>query len=95
MYDVTVRQVGQPIDLSTPHVLQRAEVQQILSIAMHEYPSSRADFTYNRTFFRYPTERDRFGTWDLGFGRAAWAGFYSCLLFPHGEFKLLVNLDGK
>jgi hypothetical protein len=109
-YDVFIKQVGDPIDLSILRVLkdifqtqsndnirsnelQRAK--QMLSIVLHENCSSQADFIFNRLFFSRPLASDRYGSWDLGLGKAVWRGFYSCLIFANGAHQLLMNLDSK
>ena len=108
-YQVTVKQAGDPVDLSLLQHLDQLyaatnqsndrlehlqSVKQVLSIALHEHCSSHAEFIYNRSFFATPSN-DRYGVWDLGQGKALWRGFYSCLVFAKGEHKLLMNLDGE
>jgi hypothetical protein len=67
----------------------------MLSIVLHENCSSLADFIFARLFFSQPLPQDRYGSWDLGLGKAVWRGFYSCLVFTKGRHQLLMNLDGK
>lgn len=109
-YDVFVRKVGNPIDLACLRALkdfsqaqsddnininELESIKQMLSIALHEHCSSNADFIVNRSFFSRQLATNRFGSWDLGLGKAIWRGFYSCLVFGKGEYQLLMNLDGK
>ena len=109
-YDVTVKKVGNPIDLACLGALkdfsqaqnddninidELQSIKQMLSIALHEHCSSNADFIVNRSFFSRSVATDRYGSWDLGLGKAIWRGFYSCLVFGKGEYQLLMNLDGK
>lgn len=109
-YDVFIKQVGDPIDLSFLRVLKDLfqtqsddnirlndlqNAKQMLSIALHENCSSQADFIFNRSFFSRSLASDRHGGWDLGLGKAMWRGFYSCLVFANGAHQLLMNLDSK
>ena len=109
-YQVFVKKVGNPIDLSILRVLtdlfqtQRGDnirtnelkrVEQALSIVLHEKCSSKADFIFNRSFFTWSVATDRHGSWDLGLGKAMWRGFYSCLVLANGDYQLLMNIDGN
>lgn len=109
-YEVYVKQVGRPIDLRFLSVLEDfyqaqsddnidlnelQSTKQMLSIALHENCSSNADFIFNRSFFSRSLATDRYGSWDLGLGKAVWRGFYSCLVFGKGMYQLMMNLDGK
>lgn len=69
--------------------------QQMLSIVLHENCSSQAEFIFKRSFFSRSLASDIYGSWDLGLGKAAWRGFYSCLVFANGVHQLLMNLDSK
>jgi hypothetical protein len=90
-YKISIKQVGDPIDLSLlrspinfyenksdlgvkPNDLQK--IRQMLSMVLHEYCSSQADFISNRSFFSLSLLQDRHGSWDLGLGKAMWRGFY-------------------
>ncbi|CAF1176658.1 unnamed protein product [Rotaria sordida] len=100
-FKFTIKLVGDPIDFSllrSPNAFLTAhrdltQVKQALSIALHEHCSSHAEFVYNRLFYAQPTVEYQYGYWDLGMGKALWRGFYSCLKFANGTYKLLTNLD--
>jgi hypothetical protein len=109
-YKVSIKQVGNPIDLHLLRSLREFyesgnnndinskdihSIKQVLSLALHENCSSRADFIYNRSFFSQPASENAHDCWDLGLGKALWRGFYSCLVFSKGHHQLLMNLDGK
>jgi hypothetical protein len=109
-YQVSIKLVGNPIDLRSLCSFEGMyesksntniesddlqHIKQVLSIALHEHCSSQADYIYNRTFFTQPVLQNRYSHWDLGLGKAAWRGFYSCLVFTKGRHQLLMNLDGK
>lgn len=108
-FKVKIQPAGTPVDLtvlqnidlllnsfeeSNERKEQLQNIQQVLSIALHEHCSSTADFIFNRTFFINP-DANQYGSWDLGEGKAMWRGFYSCLVFGKGEYRLMMNLDGK
>ncbi|CAF1546280.1 unnamed protein product [Rotaria sordida] len=107
-YQIFIKRVGNPIDLSLLHSLDEFYntktnsninvndiqiIQQILSIVLHENCSSNATHIYNRSFFTQPTLQNKHDYWDLGLGKALWRGFYSCLVFANGTNRLLMNLD--
>ncbi|UJR09387.1 hypothetical protein I4U23_013630 [Adineta vaga] len=107
-YQFSIKQAGNPTNLNLLKLLENYStfkdisdddknnlryIQQMLSLVLHEYCSSNADFICNRTFFRQPTTEDAHTYWDLGMGKAAWRGFYSCLVFANGTHQLLMNLD--
>jgi len=109
-YEICIKQVGNPVDLSLLRSLKEfsetksddnielndlQSVKQMLSVVLHEHCSSQAEFIFNRSFYSQPAVEDRFGNWDLGLGKAAWRGFYSCLIFSKGAHQLLMNLDGE
>jgi hypothetical protein len=109
LHTVIVQRVGNPVDLSMLQNLNQLfdmanqsndkleelqNIKQVLSIALHEHCSSHAAFTYTRSFYT-PTIEGQHGEWDLGYGKAMWRGFYSCLVFARGKHQLLMNLDGK
>ncbi|CAF1451736.1 unnamed protein product [Rotaria magnacalcarata] len=107
-YEICVKRVGDPIDLSllnplrTFHQMENdsninfnyiQKIKQIFSIVLHENCSSHATYIYNRSFFTQPTLENEHGYWDLGLGKASWRGFYSCLVLANGTHQLLMNLD--
>jgi len=109
-YQVSIKQAGNPINLSllrsvkeiygtdsdhNIHINDLHYIRQMLSIVLHEHCSSQADYIYNRTFFTQPVLQNKYSHWDLGLGKAAWRGFYSCLVFANGSHQLLMNLDCK
>jgi len=109
-YKFSIQKAGDPIDLSLLQSLRKFyetgndeninsnnihSIKQVLSIALHEHCSTRADFIYNRTFYLHPSLGDTHDSWDLGLGKAVWRGFYSALTFSKGHHQLLMNLDGK
>ena len=108
-FKVIIQPAGNPADLallqnldqmlnrpdeSNERMTELQNIQQVLSIALHENCSRNADFIFNRTFFVQPTAPNYHGSWDLGEGKAMWRGFYSCLVFGKGEYRLMMNLDG-
>lgn len=70
-------------------------IRHILAVVLHEKCSSEADFIFSRSFFSQPTSPNSYGGWDLGLGKAAWSGFYSCPVVTKDSYPLSVNLDGK
>ncbi|CAF1368534.1 unnamed protein product, partial [Adineta ricciae] len=108
-HKVVVQRVGIPVDLALIRNLNELfdpssltneriedlqEVKQVLSVALHEHCSSQASFVFTRSFFT-PSTDGHGCEWDLGLGKAAWRGFYSCLVFSKGKHQLLMNLDVK
>jgi hypothetical protein len=109
-YKMSVKQVADPLDLSLLRFLKEfyetksddnaklndpQNVKQIFSIVLYEHCSSQADFIFGRSFFSQPLSQDRYGSRDLGLGKAVWREFSSCLVFTKGRNQLLMNLDGK
>jgi hypothetical protein len=109
-YKISIKHVGHPVDLNLLRTLKEFDkpksdaninlddlqnIKRILSIVLHQNCSSQADFIFNRSFFSLSPSQDRHGSWDLGLGKAMWRGFYSCLVFAKGNYKLLMNLDSK
>ncbi|CAF2999218.1 unnamed protein product [Rotaria sp. Silwood2] len=109
-YQIVIKQVGNPIDLNLLcclNELYRTDnnsninlndvriIHQMLSIVLHQYWSSNATHIYNRSYFVQPTLNNQYGYWDLGLGKAAWRGFYSCLVLANGTHRLLMDLGGK
>lgn len=109
-YEFSIEQAGNPTNLNLLKLLRNYStckntsdddknnlryIHQMLSLVLHEHCSSNTDFICNRTYFRQPTLENGYGHWDLGMGKAAWRGFYSCLVFANGTHQLLMNLDGK
>lgn len=109
-YNICIRLVRAPIDLSLLRSLKQLystgvgssdninlddlqSIRQILAVVLHEKCSSEADFIFNRSFFSQPTTTH--GQWDLGLGKAAWSGFYSCPVVTKDAYPISVNLDGK
>ncbi|CAM4972896.1 unnamed protein product [Rotaria socialis] len=107
-YEVCIKRVGDPIDFSllnslkTFHQMENnsninyndvKKIKQIFSIVLHENCSSLATYIYNRSFFTQLPLKNEHGYWDLGFGKASWRGFYSCLVLANGTHQLLMNLD--